>query len=386
MRDGWVESRLGEVVVKVGMGPFGSNIKVDTFVEEGIPVISGNNLTSPTLVEKEFKYITEKHADLLKGSNVFRGDLVLTHAGTVGQVAIVPFDSRYDRYVVSQRGFYIRPNESILLGKYLLLIMKYGDGRSQLLSNINRTGVPSLSQPVTFTKRILVIFPPLKEQRRIVDVVELVDNYIAALQERVDAARIARNAVLHELLNAGGEGWVDTTFKNFITIQRGHDLPVQSRNPGTVPVMASNGIVGWHDEAKCTGPGIVTGRSGTIGKVFYLQEPFWPLNTTLYVTDMKGNVPNFVALVLASMRLETYAGGSTVPSLDRKVLYGVRVVIPSPDEQQRIVEILSSMDDSIQATQQTIVEVKNLRSGLLSDLLSGEHEIPESYDKLLGAA
>jgi type I restriction enzyme S subunit len=99
-----------------------------------------------------------------------------------------------------------------------------------------------------------------------------------------------------------------------------------------------------------------------------------------------GNDEKFAALTLETMRLEKFAGGSTVPSLDRKVLRSELVFAPPIEEQKRIVEIVSSMDDVIQSTEQAVVDAKNLRSGLLSDLLSGEHEIPASYDSFLGAA
>jgi type I restriction enzyme S subunit len=240
-------------------------------------------------------------------------------------------------------------------------------------------------------KDIRFPLPPIAEQKRIVDVVSSVDAYIDALQHQVDAARTARNAVLHELLTAGGDDWTESTpnvkrFEHVAFLKRGHDLPSQSRLEGDYPVVASNGSVGYHNECIGPIPGLVTGRSGTIGKVMYLETGYWPLNTTLYVTDFMGNDERFVALTLETMRLGRFAGGTTVPSLDRKVFRGELVFAPPLSEQQRIVEIVSSMDDVIQAAERAVVEAKSLRSGLLSDLLSGEHEIPVSYDELLGAA
>jgi restriction endonuclease S subunit len=157
--DDWTVSKLGDVVEKIGMGPFGSNIKISTFVPQGIPVISGAHLGKDKLTEQSFNFITTEHADRISGSNVYRGDLVLTHAGTVGQVSVVPENSKFGRYVVSQRGFYIRPATAIISAEYLLLFLKYGEGHEQLMSNINRTGVPSLSQPVTFVRNMPVRFP-----------------------------------------------------------------------------------------------------------------------------------------------------------------------------------------------------------------------------------
>lgn len=233
--------------------------------------------------------------------------------------------------------------------------------------------------------------PPLSEQKRIVDLVSSVDAYIAALQRQVDVARAARSAMLSELLSAGGDDWTETTPKvkkleDFASLKRGHDLPSQARTEGAFPVVASNGAVGFHNDFIGPIPGVVTGRSGTIGKVFYLEGGYWPLNTTLYVTDFKGNNERFVAFTLEKMGLERFAGGTTVPSLDRKVLRRELVFAPDVAEQQAIVDTVSSVDDVIQSTELAVAEAKKVRSGLLSELLSGEHVIPESYDRLLGAA
>jgi type I restriction enzyme S subunit len=214
--------------------------------------------------------------------------------------------------------------------------------------------------------------------------VSYVDAYIDALQQQVDTARAARNAVLHELIVLPSKH--RKKMEDFVFLKRGHDLPTQSRIDGEFPVIASNGTVGWHNERIGPIPGVITGRSGTIGKVLFATGGYWPLNTTLYVTEFMGNDERFAALTLETMRLERFAGGSTVPSLDRKVLRNELVFAPPIEEQKRIVEIVSSMDGVIQSTEQAVVDAKNLRSGLLSGLLSGEHEIPASYDSLLGAA
>ena len=151
-------------------------------------------------------------------------------------------------------------------------------------------------------------------------------------------------------------------------------------------MIASNGIVDHHHSNEGPIPGVITGRSGTIGKVFYTESGYWPLNTTLYATDFMGNVERFVALTLEVMQLENFAGGTTVPSLDRKVFRQELVYVPNVSEQTQIVATVSALDKVIQSTDQAVFGAKKLRSGLLSGLLSGDHEIPETYDRLLGAA
>ncbi|WP_288619430.1 restriction endonuclease subunit S [uncultured Eubacterium sp.] len=160
----WPVATILDIAKKVAMGPFGSNIKVSTFVSEGVPVISGNHLRGYFLEEPEFNYITEEHAKKLKNSIVFPHDLIFTHAGNIGQVAMIPDGCKYDRYVLSQRQFYLRCDETKVLPEFLLMFFHSTVGQHELLSYANQTGVPSIAQPATNLKKIPFKCPPLQEQ------------------------------------------------------------------------------------------------------------------------------------------------------------------------------------------------------------------------------
>ena len=161
----WSTSTILDIAEKVAMGPFGSNIKVSTFVPEGVPIISGNHLRGYFLEEPEFNYITEEHAKRLKNSIVYPHDLIFTHAGNIGQVAMIPDGCKYDRYVLSQRQFYLRCNETKIVPEFILLFFHSSVGQHELLSYANQTGVPSIAQPVSNLKKIPFKCPPIAEQR-----------------------------------------------------------------------------------------------------------------------------------------------------------------------------------------------------------------------------
>lgn len=137
-------------------------------------------------------------------------------------------------------------------------------------------------------------------------------------------------------------------FEEFIELHRGYDLPKKQRKEGQIPVIASTGINGTHNVAKIEGPGVITGRSGSIGKVQYVDGDYWPLNTTLYVSDFKGNNPKFVAYWLKKFDLKRFSSGSAVPTLNRNELANVEVNIPSRDEQDKLVEILEPFERKIE--------------------------------------
>lgn len=160
----WDYISIDEIAEKVAMGPFGSNIKVSTFVSEGIPIISGNHLRGHFLEEPGYNYITEEHAEKLKNSNVFPKDIIFTHAGNIGQVSMIPNGCEYERYVISQRQFYLRCNVNKVLPEYVTFFFHSDEGQYELLSYANHTGVPSIAQPATNLKKIKLPVPPIEVQ------------------------------------------------------------------------------------------------------------------------------------------------------------------------------------------------------------------------------
>lgn len=143
-------------------------------------------------------------------------------------------------------------------------------------------------------------------------------------------------------------------FKHFVTLQRGFDLPKSRMLGGVVPVLGSNGVIGHHSEIKVEAPGVVTGRSGTLGLVQYSEQPYWPHNTTLWVKDFKGNSPKFVYYKLKTLYLERFNGGASVPTLNRNVLDTLLIRIPRQAEQVRIASILSTYDNLIENNRRRI--------------------------------
>jgi type I restriction enzyme S subunit len=133
-----------------------------------------------------------------------------------------------------------------------------------------------------------------------------------------------------------------------LTLQRGYDLPSHARREGAIPIVSSSGVTGTHAEAKVAGPGVVTGRYGTLGEIHFVPGAFWPLNTTLYVRDFKGNDPRFVAYFLQTLNFANRSAAAAVPGINRNDLHRIPVHCPDLHEQHRIASILSAYDDLIE--------------------------------------
>ena len=143
--------------------------------------------------------------------------------------------------------------------------------------------------------------------------------------------------------------WRETTLGEVIELKRGYDLPQHKRTPGPVPVVSSSGPTDYHSESKVQGPGVVTGRYGTLGQVFFIPNNFWPLNTALYVRDFKGNDPRFISYFLRGVDFSAYSDKAAVPGLNRNHLHQEVVRIPIDiNEQRAIAHILGSLDDKIE--------------------------------------
>lgn len=143
--------------------------------------------------------------------------------------------------------------------------------------------------------------------------------------------------------------WCACPLGEVIELKRGYDLPQQDRRHGPVPVVSSSGVIDHHTQAMVKGPGVITGRYGTLGQVFYIERDFWPLNTTLYVRDFKGNDPRFISYFLRCLDFLAYSDKAAVPGLNRNHLHQARVIVPTDVAEQRaIAYILGTLDDKIE--------------------------------------
>lgn len=175
--------------------------------------------------------------------------------------------------------------------------------------------------------------------------------------------------------------WVSRPLGEVATLQRGYDLPHRLREAGRVPVVTSSGVGGTHAAARVKGPGVVTGRYGTIGEVFFVEKDFWPLNTTLYVKDFHGNDPLFISYLLRTIDFRSHSGKSGVPGVNRNDLHGLEVLVPGVTEQVAIATVLSDIDGLLVSLDQLIAKKRSLKQGVMQELLTGSTRLPGFTDE-----
>lgn len=170
-------------------------------------------------------------------------------------------------------------------------------------------------------------------------------------------------------------GWEFKKLGVVAELQRGFDLPSTKRVEGSVPIISSGGLSGYHNESKVKAPGIVTGRYGSIGDVFYIEEDFWPLNTSLWVKNFHGNSPKYIYYLLTSFDFKKFSDKTGVPGVNRNDLHAVNVGVPPLPEQRKIAKILSTWDKAITTTEKLIETSKQQKKALMQQLLTGKKRL-----------
>ncbi|HBF26086.1 MAG TPA: restriction endonuclease subunit S [Nitrosomonas sp.] len=415
------------------MGPFGSSIKVETFTDTGIPIISGQHLRDAELTDSEFNFITEEHADSLKNANVQRGDVIFTHAGNIGQVAFIPNHSKYQRYVISQRQFYLRCDTSIILPEFVVYYFKSPEGQHKLLANANQVGVPSIARPSSYLKTIEVPVPSIEEQQVVVRNIKALDvkiranrrinqtleamaqavfkswfvdfdpvkARIAAIEQGQDPLRAAMRAISgktdleldqmprehHDQLAATAalfpdtmqeselgaipKGWQVKRVGDLIELAYGKALKSTDRQEGAVPVYGSGGITGCHNEALVPHGAIIVGRKGTVGSLYWEDDPFYPIDTTFYVKP-KAVPMTYCFYAMQTLGLNKMNTDAAVPGLNRENVYRLELVKPSTPVLNAFDGLVAQIRKTMQANETTGQSLAELRDTLLPKLLSGE--------------
>jgi len=185
--------------------------------------------------------------------------------------------------------------------------------------------------------------------------------------------------------------WKKTKFGQFASLHRGYDLPIAKRRQGKIPVVGSNGVVGYHDIAKFGGPGVMVGRSGSVGKSYYIDDSYWPLNTALFVEHFHGNNPRFVEFFCRHFDFSSYAAGVSVPTLNRNLVHAAEISVPPLPEQKKIAAVLLTIQRTIETQEKIIQSVHDLKKSTMQRLftrgLGGEKtkmteigEIPKSWE------
>lgn len=249
------------------------------------------------------------------------------------------------------------------------------------VKNLN-TMVFGSGQPLvtgTQIKDISFPLPPTKaEQEAIASALSDVDALIESLEQLLAKKRSIKQGAMQELLTGkrrlpgfSGE-WVVRKLGDIAPLQRGFDLPSSRLQSGKYPVVYSNGILNHHSKFMVKAPGVVTGRSGTLGRVQFLDTDFWPHNTSLWVCNFNSNYPLFIYYLFIFIGLDKFLSGSGVPTLNRNDVHAYLVLFPCEIKEQVAIScILKEMDTELKELDAKLIKYRHLKQAMMQELLTG---------------
>ena len=413
MRKGWTETNISDLLELSIGGVWGNDPgedEIDVFVYRQTEFDNNGTLSMPS---DAIRSITKNQ---LKSRTLQPGDVLMQKsAGTPtlpGRVVIVPpeieSNATCSNFLHLLRADTDKCNPHFL---FWYLWLNHQSGRAFEFQR--GTNIKNLDLNQYLNQSVLL--PSLAEQKQIVDLVSSVDTYIGALQQQADTARMARDAVLHDLLEKvanspigklkdltskigsgatprGGEAVYQNSGVTLIRSQNVHDAKFVHEGLVAINDAAASALDGVSVEANDV---LINITGASVARTCLVDETVLPARVNQHVAilraDSKVLLPGFLLRVLLGQKMNSFlldisGSGTTRQAITKAQLESLEIAVPPISEQRRIVEVVSSMDEVIQSTEQAVIDSKALRSGLLSDLLSGNHEIPASYDSLLGAA
>ena len=393
---------ISDLIDEIAMGPFGSNIKKDCFVDNGIPVLNGSNLDGFELKEDSFHFVTEGKADSLNKANAHRGDIVITHRGTLGQIIYIPLTSKYERYVISQSQFKVRCNEKVI-PEYLVYYFHTRLGQHKLLSNASQVGVPALARPTSTFQQIEIELPEMDIQKRIVEILNVLQSKIQNNQ------RI--NDTLQQQITIIFKSW----FIDFIPFGGERPAKWEEAELGTLTALISRGITPKYSDdsdqtvinQKCIrnhtidlscarnhfpksinekwlqfGDLLINSTgTGTLGRT--AQVWFEPHNLTVdsHVTIVRpasSELIFYIGLwgILHEKEIEALHTGSTGQTeLPRERVKAMRLLLPDVETLGRFNNVIAPITAAIVTNQNENRKLASIRDTLLPKLMSGEIDV-----------
>ena len=364
--DEWEQRKLGELV-----GIYDGVHQTPDYQDSGIMFLSVENIT--TL--KSEKYISEEAFERDYKVYPEKGDILMTRIGDVGTTNVVETAEKVAFYVSLAL---LKPNG--IDSYFLSNAMKTNAFQKGLRERTLVTAIPQKINKDEIGKIDIVITNNDEEQKKIGAYFSNLDHLITLHQRKCDEVKSLKKYMLQKMFPQNEQKVPEIRFEGFTEaweqrkvvevapLQRGFDLPSASMKPGKYPVVMSNGIGGYHFEYKVKGPGVVTGRSGTIGKLHYIEDDYWPHNTTLWVTDFNGNNQKFIYYLYQGLDLNRFGTGSGVPTLNRNDVHDAIVSVPSKNEQERISAYLTILDQLITLHQQKCEELKKIKKFMLQKM------------------
>jgi type I restriction enzyme, S subunit len=362
----------------------GFAFKSEQLGEVGTPVLKIANIGDDGTVDLANaqrlpdNYLEPKHEKF----RVYDGDILLAMTGATAGKAGRVRAALGESFLLNQRVAKLIPED--IHPDYFWQVVSKKEYRERFFGLGGGAAQPNMSGSQIAAVEIPI--PSNLVQKKIADILSAYDDLIENNRRRIalleEAARMLYREWFvrfrfpgHEhvkIIDGIPEGWDRRRLGGILTLKRGYDLPEANRVTGEVPILSSSGITGFHNQYKAQGPGVVTGRYGTLGEVYYIEEDFWPLNTALYVKDFQGSHPLMIFHLLKVLLKGVITQKAAVPGVDRNVLHAMIVIWPPLKLRNSFVEIVSDYEEQLRVLGAMNQKLAAARDLLLPRLMNGE--------------
>ena len=396
--------KMKELISDISMGPFGSNIKTDCYQESGVPYLNGSNLMGVTLVEDKFNYISEEKANELGRAVAQRGDVIVTHRGTLGQISYIPPTSKYKRYVTGNSQFRFSCNK-LLLPEYIVYYFHSRKGQHTLLSNSSRVGVPALARPTSSFQTLDVEIPDVDTQKRIVKILSSLDAKIelnnkinANLQQQAQALFKSWFVDFEPWGGVMPEGWRESTLSECTSLIAKGITPSYAEESDQIVI--NQKCIRNHqinlDLAKRHKPKLINDKwvsygdilinstgVGTLGRsaqVYFTSDKITVDSHVTIVRPCSAELIPFLGLLLIgseSLFVSMQSGSTGQTDLPRERLFNMPLILPDKDTLTDFASLVTPIINSTVVYQNENRHLAELRDTLLPKLMSGELDVSD---------
>lgn len=381
----WEKVKLGDIATCIQPGPFGSQLHNSDYSKEGTPIIMPKDIVGGAIVHSGLLKVSEEHVKRLSRHQVYEGNLMVARKGDVRKCAYITANE--NGWMTGSDCLKVVLDESKCYPKFIYYQLRSEHiGRWLEKVSIGAT-MPSLNTGLL--SGIEMVLPPIEIQKQIAGILSVYDDLIENNQKQIKLLEEAAQRLYKEwfvdlrfpghentkIVDGVPEGWSRTNINGILTFHRGYDLTKNEMKAGRYPVIGSTSIIGYHNEFKIKGPGIVTGRSGSLGKYQLVWDDFWPHNTSLYISDYKDHNIFFVYSLLQTVDFASLNNGGAIPTLNRNVLSNIEVIEPEKKLQDVFAKIAEPQYQKIRNLEKQNDRLKTARDLLLPKLMSGEVEV-----------
>ncbi len=397
----WISRRLSTCFSTIESGAREQSKVSET---DGVPNLGGEHIGKDgEIIPKGMRYVSKEFYNTMRSGKIKIDDLLLVKDGaTIGKIVCVkkmPYpDCSINEHV------YILRTENNVCSQYIYYLFRSIPIQDQIWLNVRGSAQPGLTQQ--FLKSIAIYLPLIEEQNRIARYLDyknhLINKYIRIKKKQIELLKELKQAIINDavtgkidvrtgkpypkykdsgvdLLGMIPEEWEISRMRNVCYLQRGYDLSHDKFVEGKYPVMGSNGIIGFHNRNTTKSPNITVGRSGSVGKVTFVETDFWAHNTCLFVLHNYGNDWKWIYYFFCNFDMSRVSEGSAVPTLNRNNVHRSFIAFPDVKCQSKIVEYIervsNSLDKSIDAIKSEISLIQELQTRLISDVVTGKLDV-----------